>query len=62
MHGGKLAEASYNNSDELLNQNLEILQVCGHKKSWLLVDKLQFNLIVFIYYVFMLILFFLTVF
>ena len=31
----KLGIASYNNPNELLNQKLEILNVCRHKKGWL---------------------------
>ena len=32
----KLARASDNNLNDLLNQRPEILNVCRHKKSWLL--------------------------
>ena len=32
----KLTIASYNNPNELLNQTLEILNVCKHEKSMLL--------------------------
>ena len=32
----KLAIASYNNSNELLNQKSEILNVCRYKNIWLL--------------------------
>ena len=32
----KLAITSYNNPNELINQRSEMLNVCRHKKSWLL--------------------------
>ena len=36
IYDEKLAIASYNNPYELLNQRLEVLNVCRHKQFWLL--------------------------
>ena len=45
----KLAEAFYNNLNELINQRSEILNVFRHENISYLVDKLRFNFIIYIY-------------